>query len=207
MATLYSEIFDLATFHYSNYEIDTLYENSSTTCPVGVTYYSDTGLTTSVGTTSTAYTATYVNGDYSSISILSVTYYVDTSDCLASNYYTYMTGFLIAAISDFSSFCDQDLTDRNDDTFTFNITLTENEIAILARLVVEKITEKEVNDARQIRGMVQNDSSASRYSEANLLREKKGLQRDLIELGNKKMVEYELDAEDWSTFYDWESRI
>lgn len=207
MATLYSEIFDLATTHYSNYEIDTLYQNSSTTCPVGVTYYSDTGLTTSVGTTSTSYTATYVNGDYSSISILSVTYYVATSDCLASNYDTYMTGFLIAAIAEFSDFCNQDLTDRSDTTFTFNITLTPVEIDILARLIAVQIIKKEVHDIRQIRGMVQNDSSASRYSEANLLKEKLNLQRDLIELANKRMTAYELSGEDWSTFYDYESQI
>lgn len=53
------------------------------TCPSGTTYYSDTGLTTSVGTTGKAYEATYVNATYCSISISSTTYYVSTAACLA----------------------------------------------------------------------------------------------------------------------------
>ncbi|HNX63175.1 MAG TPA: hypothetical protein PKN45_11090, partial [Candidatus Limiplasma sp.] len=55
----------------------------SYTCPSGTTYYSDTGLTTSAGTTGQAYEATYVNATYCSISISSTTYYVSTAACLA----------------------------------------------------------------------------------------------------------------------------
>ena len=207
MATLYTDIFDLATFHYSNYELDALYAASSNTCPVGVTYYSDLGLTTSVGTTAISYVATYVNGTYSTISVSSVTRYVSTADCIASNYDIYMTGFLISAIAEFTNVCNQDLTDRDDTTFTFNITLDDLEKDILAKLIAVQIIKKEVHDIRQIRGLVQNDSSASRYSEANLLKSKLDLQRDLIELAKQSMMSYELGSEDWSTFYDYESQI
>lgn len=55
----------------------------SYTCPSGTTYYSDTGLTTSVGSTGQAYEATYVAATYCSIRISSTTYYVSTAACLA----------------------------------------------------------------------------------------------------------------------------
>lgn len=48
--------------------------------PDGVTYYSDTALTTSAGTTSGYLTATYVNTTYGIITVSSTTYYVAYSD-------------------------------------------------------------------------------------------------------------------------------
>ena len=200
MATLYSELFDLATFDYANYELDTLYSASSNVCPLGITYYSDTGLTTSAGITGQAYTATYVTGSYSSITISLTTYYVSTADCIASNYNTYMTGFLLRAIPSFSG-CNQDLSDRNDTTMTFNITLTDAEKDILACLIAVQILKKEVHDIRQIRGMIKN-KDGERYSEANLLKEKMSLQDRLIELADKKKSEYDISNTDWDTFYD-----
>ena len=200
MATLYSELFDLATFHYSSYEHDILYAASVNTCPSGVTYYTTSALTTSAGITAQAYTSTYITGSYSSIVKSSVVYYVATSDCIASNYDIYMTGFLKNAIPEFKN-CLQDLSDRNDVTMTFNITLTDSEKDILTCLLVAQILKKEVFDIRQIRAMIQNGSDANRYSEANLLKEKLELQRDLIELAGKKKTDYELENEDWSTFY------
>ena len=48
--------------------------------PGGVTYYSDTGLTTSAGTTSGYVTATYVNTTYGTITVSGTTYYVAYGD-------------------------------------------------------------------------------------------------------------------------------
>lgn len=59
------------------------YDYSSYTCPSGTTYYSDTGLATSVSTTSSALEALYVNDTYCSVTISSTTYYVPTSACIA----------------------------------------------------------------------------------------------------------------------------
>lgn len=200
MATLYSELFDLVTFDQSNYELDALYAASSNVCPSGVIYYSNTSLTTVVGTTATSYTATYVNGFYSSITVGTTTRYVSTANCIASNYDQYMTGFLLRAIPSFNN-CNQDLTDRNDTTFTFNITLTDAEKDILACLIAVQVLKKEVNDIRQIRGMIKN-KDGERYSEANLLKEKMALQDRLIELADKKMSAYDIANEDWSTFFE-----
>lgn len=61
----------------------TIRDVGSYTCPSGTTYYSDTGLTTSVGSTGQVYEATYVNATYCRISISSTTYYVSTAACLA----------------------------------------------------------------------------------------------------------------------------
>lgn len=51
------------------------------TCPSGTTCYSDTGLATSAGTTSSALEATYVNDTYCEITVSGTKYYVATSAC------------------------------------------------------------------------------------------------------------------------------
>ena len=51
------------------------------TCPSGTTYYSDTGLATSAGTTSGALEATFVNDTYCEITVSGTKYYVATSAC------------------------------------------------------------------------------------------------------------------------------
>jgi hypothetical protein len=201
MATLYTEIFDLSTFDLKSYELDTLYATSVTTCPVGVTYYSDVGLTTTLGVTAQSYTSIYVTGFYSSIVVGSTVRYVSTADCIASNYDEYMTGFLIRAISVFNKTCRQDLSDRNDITMTFNIELTDDEKDILARLVAVQVLKQEVLDLRQIRGMIKN-KDGERNSEANLLKEKMSLQDRLVELANQAMTEYDTSNTDWDTFYE-----
>ena len=83
------------------------------TCPASTNYYSDTGLTTLVGQTSTSYQATYVNSTYCSISISSTTYYVSTAACTA--YYgrslsNAVVKMEVAGISPYSDFGDTGLT-------------------------------------------------------------------------------------------------
>ena len=58
---------------YRNYTLES--------CPTGVTYYSDTALTTSVDVTTETVNAAYVNETYCSIVIGGTTYYVSTSAC------------------------------------------------------------------------------------------------------------------------------
>ena len=62
-----------------------------------------------------------------------------------TNFYTYMTGMLVSGIPNFTN-CKQDLTDRNDTTMTFNITLTDAEKDILSLLTSIQVLEKEIFD-------------------------------------------------------------
>ena len=55
---------------------------SSYTVPSGITYYSDSGLTTSAGTTSTTYEGIYYSATAISFTISSTTYYVAIGSCL-----------------------------------------------------------------------------------------------------------------------------
>ena len=116
------------------------------------------------------------------------------------NFMEYMTGFLVKAISNFDN-CKQDLSDRNDETFTFNIELTHYEIDILSDWVAIQILKKEIFDIRQIRGMIQNKADANRHSEAPLLDKKILLQTSLIELVDKKQTDYGMKHQDWKAIY------
>lgn len=120
-----------------------------------------------------------------------------------TNFATYMTGLLVRAIPSFTN-CLQDLTLRNDTTKTFTIDLTEKEKDILASLISLQVLKKEILDLRQIRAMVNNGSGANRPSEANLLKEKSQLKIQMMEEIDKKMTDYGLLNESWSTFYDTE---
>lgn len=113
----------------------------------------------------------------------------------------YLTGFLVNAIPNFDN-CLKDLSDRNDETMTFNIELNYNEKDILSCWTVIQILKKEIFDIRQIRGMIQNKSDANRYSEANLLKEKQNLCSYLIEDVDLKQTKYGIKNQDWSNFYE-----
>lgn len=83
------------------------------TCPSGTNYYSDTGLTTLAGQTTTTYQATYVDATYCSIVISATTYYVSTAACL--DYYARtLSGAVhkmeVAAISPYMNYGDTALT-------------------------------------------------------------------------------------------------
>jgi len=119
-----------------------------------------------------------------------------------TNFNLHMTGLLVRVIPSFTN-CLKDLTQRNDTTQTFTIDLNDFEKDILASLIAAKVLEKEINDIRQIRARI-NDSEGSRGSEANLLKEKRETHAHLLELINKKMTDYGLSNENWSTFYDAE---
>lgn len=66
-----------------------------------------------------------------------------------TNWKLYLKGFLLTAIPRFGE-CIQDLTDRNDTTGTFNITLTEPEQNILISLMEIAWLSKNIEDIRQI---------------------------------------------------------
>jgi hypothetical protein len=86
------------------------------TCPSGTSYYSDTGLTTLVGTTGQAYEATYVNATYCSISISSTTYYVSTAACTTHYERTFSNTIFkeeVGAIDNYLNYGDTALTSHH----------------------------------------------------------------------------------------------
>jgi len=117
-----------------------------------------------------------------------------------TNFNTYMTGFMVSGLSNFNN-CAQNLSDRNDTTMTFNITLTDAEKDILSLLTSIQVMEKEIFDIRQIRGMIQDNSTAKRASEANLLKEKTSLYNTWKEECDIKKARYGLLNQNWETLF------
>jgi len=113
----------------------------------------------------------------------------------------YLTGFLVNAIPNFDN-CTQDLSDRDDDTMTFNIELDYYEKDILACWTSIQVLQKEIFDIRQVRALIQNKSDANRYSEANLLKEKQNLKIQLIEEADLKQTKYSIRNQDWEAMYE-----
>ena len=114
----------------------------------------------------------------------------------ASSYKNYLKPWLISAISKFI-ICDQDLTDRNDTTQTFNITLTDLEKEILANLMVIEWTSKEVHNIMELRRDL-SDTDFKRSSEALNLRAKKELLNDTRESVDKLITQYDYYVTDLS---------
>ena len=66
------------------------------------------------------------------------------------DFQTVLQGFMLLAIEDFVHVCSQDLTDRDDVNFTFNIDLSEEHQVILSKLMVKHWLKKEVQDVLQM---------------------------------------------------------
>jgi hypothetical protein len=109
---------------------------------------------------------------------------------------TYMEGFLIKAIPNFTS-CTKDLYDTSEILREFNETLTNLEIKILAEYLIIEWLESEITDVKQITGMLQNKKEANRYSEANLLDKKILLKSTHKEDIDRLMVNYDFKSTDW----------
>ena len=82
-----------------------------------------------------------------------------------------LEGFMVRGLANFEN-CRKDLSDRNDEERVFNCELSEIEKSIIADYTVVAWLDKEINDVRQITGMMQNNKEAHRYSEANNLNSK-----------------------------------
>lgn len=103
-------------------------------------------------------------------------------------YNNYLLGFLKSAIAKFYD-CEQDLTDRNDSTLLFNVTLTELEEEVLANLIILEWTGKELRSAEDLRRTL-GDGDFKLYSGANSLKEKRNLNNDTREEVDKLITEY-----------------
>lgn len=109
---------------------------------------------------------------------------------------TQMQGYLIRGLPLFSN-CRKNLFDRNDDEGYFNVKLDDFEKNILADCLIIVYLDQEILDIRQITGMMQNKTEATRYSEANLLKAKDELRSAKVERLNSQLTNYGLIGADW----------
>ncbi|MBR4003258.1 MAG: hypothetical protein IKI95_04215 [Clostridia bacterium] len=103
---------------------------------------------------------------------------------------------MVRGLANFEN-CKHDLSNRNDEERVFNFELSEIEKSILADYTVIAWLDKEINDVRQITGMMQNNKEAHRYSEANNLNAKINRRNQLIEEVATKKTTYSFSKSNW----------
>lgn len=107
-----------------------------------------------------------------------------------------LEGFMVRGLANFEN-CRKDLSDRDDTLRVFNCKLSEIEKSIIADYTVIAWLDKEINDIRQITGMMQNNKEAHRYSEANNLNAKINRRNQLIEEIATKKTTYSFSQSKW----------
>ena len=107
-----------------------------------------------------------------------------------------LEGFMVRGLANFEN-CRKDLNDRNDIERVFNCELSAIEKSIIADYTVISWLDKEINDVRQITGMMQNNKEAHRYSEANNLNAKINRRNQLIEEIATKKTTYSFSQSKW----------
>lgn len=114
---------------------------------------------------------------------------------------THINGFMNTAIQRFENRCKQDLTDRNDTTETFNITLTDKEQYILVSYMVIVWFGRHVRDIRQM-SLKLNETDFKHYSESQNLKEKDKSLRMHIQDNDRDVSDYVNDEiipwDDWA---------
>lgn len=123
-------------------------------------------------------------------------------DTSVPDFETYLQGFLVLTIPEFTEFSDQDLT-RNDSTSLFTETLTDKNKQVLARMMVKEWLSKEIQDIRQIKAHV-GDKDFKIPSEANNLRAKQSYFELKLEEISQDLIEYSWYGQD---FTDWTNGI
>ena len=108
-----------------------------------------------------------------------------------------LIGFLTRAIPNFDN-CLSNLGEQDENGFISDLTIYEKDI--LADWTVIKWLDKEINDVRQITGMMQNKNEAHRYSEANLMKEKLNMRAAKYEEVDRKQTKYGLRNTDWKVW-------
>ncbi|MFZ2992527.1 MAG: hypothetical protein WA061_02315 [Microgenomates group bacterium] len=111
---------------------------------------------------------------------------------------TYLTGFMILAIPEFSN-CTQDLSLRDDTTHYFTDVITDENIKILSKLMVKEWLSKEVKDIMQMRWNL-TDSDFKHYSEAQNTKSKQDLLLELKEECSQMLSDYGMKNNDWASW-------
>lgn len=107
-----------------------------------------------------------------------------------------LEGFMVRGLANFEN-CRKDLSKRDDKERIFLCVLNETEKSIIADYTVISWLDKEINDVRQITGMMQNNKEAHRYSEANNLNAKVHRRDQLMEQVATKKTTYSFNQADW----------
>lgn len=115
-----------------------------------------------------------------------------------SDFEEYAKMFLIRAVPFFDN-CQQDLSDRNDTTLTFNIDLTLTEQLILSDIMTQQWLKKEINNILEMRNHLVSGDYKS-FSSANNLKEKRSWYTALSKDIDIAITKYGYSNNDWSTF-------
>lgn len=113
-----------------------------------------------------------------------------------TNFTILFNGWLMKAIPRFEN-CVKDLSDRDETLKKFTATLDDDEIDILSEYIVIAWLTKQINDTRQLTGMMQNGKEGRRYSEANLAKEKANIRDKREEALDNRKMRYGLSHNDW----------
>ncbi len=117
-----------------------------------------------------------------------------------TNLNTYLMGFMLLAIPEFSD-CSQDLSLRDDTTlFAFDEVLTDSNIKILSKLMVKEWLSKEVKNLLQLRLHVQ-DVDFKTYSEAQNLTAKQNALTLLKEECSQLLIDNGYKNNSWADWY------
>ncbi len=117
-----------------------------------------------------------------------------------TDFATYLSGWLIFAIRDFTPICSQDLSyDISSQTFTS--TLTDQNITILAQLMEKWWMEKNINDIEQMNLHVL-DKDFRVFSESQNLTAKKERLSQLKEELSQLLVDYRIQTNPWTNWYN-----
>lgn len=111
----------------------------------------------------------------------------------------YLTVFMIRGLPNFDNVT-KDLSKRDDELMMFDEDLTMLEQDIIADYTVITWIDKELNDVKQMTGMLQNGSQANRHSEGNLLKEKMNLRSATTENVDRKKISYGLKGVNWDSW-------
>ena len=104
--------------------------------------------------------------------------------------------FMVRGLANFEN-CKKYLSLRDNEKRVFLSKLSEVEKSIIADYTVIAWLDKEINDVRQIVGMMQNNKEAHRYSEANNLNAKRNRRDQLMEQVATKKTTYSLNQANW----------
>jgi hypothetical protein len=132
--------------------------------------------------------------DYRLIDIYSQDVLNDTT-----NLDTYLLGFMILAIPEFSK-CSQNLSLRDDTTRLFTETLTDANKKILSKLMVKEWLQKEVKDILQMRLHVQ-DIDFKTFAEANNLTAKQSMLTMFKEECSQLLIDNYYENNSWANWY------
>lgn len=119
-------------------------------------------------------------------------------DSSLEDFETYLIGFLMPAILEFSPVCDQDLG-RDDDKKEFDETLTEENINLLSQLMVKYWMMKNTQDVLQM-NLHLSDKDFRHFSENANLKEKSEHLNSIKETISQMLLEYGYRKTDWSAW-------